>query len=287
MVETSRPPADESFTADLNELRRRAGNPSLEELERRSGRKLSKSTLNGHLLGQRALLPPWRLVSAYVSACHAAAQSTGIDRKTLGTLKQWSARWNAASNGLPNPPTPFAESPTEPIDDEDNDPSRDPLSKIGRSQPVDPLLRRLLADIQQTQRVLSADSALLAVISGPNFAHRYELTHNITTIGRHAECDIWLNEPRVSRRHAQIRRYGEDFTIRDLGSKNGTFCENRRISREEKLMSYDQLAIVSFGLLFVQGGDDTTGLQALRYRSLQARLIRDSDADTSEFDVIR
>ena len=48
------------------------------------------------------------------------------------------------------------------------------------------------------------------------------------TIGR-AECDVDLNDPDVSRRHAVVRRVDEGLAIEDLGSLNGTFVNDRRI----------------------------------------------------------
>ena len=48
------------------------------------------------------------------------------------------------------------------------------------------------------------------------------------TIGR-AECDVDLNDPDVSRRHAVVRRVDEGLAIEDLGSMNGTYVNDRRI----------------------------------------------------------
>jgi pSer/pThr/pTyr-binding forkhead associated (FHA) protein len=49
------------------------------------------------------------------------------------------------------------------------------------------------------------------------------------TIGR-AECEIELNDPDVSRRHAVLRQVDDGVGIEDLGSKNGTFVNDRRVS---------------------------------------------------------
>ena len=49
------------------------------------------------------------------------------------------------------------------------------------------------------------------------------------TIGR-ADCDIELNDPDVSRRHAEIHQVDDELAIEDLGSKNGTFVNERRVS---------------------------------------------------------
>ena len=50
-----------------------------------------------------------------------------------------------------------------------------------------------------------------------------------TTVGR-AECDIELNDPDVSRRHAVLRRVDDGLAVEDLGSTNGTFVNEQRIS---------------------------------------------------------
>ena len=49
------------------------------------------------------------------------------------------------------------------------------------------------------------------------------------TIGR-AEGEVELNDPDVSRRHAVLRQIDDGLGIEDLGSKNGTFVNDRRVS---------------------------------------------------------
>jgi hypothetical protein len=87
------------FVEDLNRLRLEAGNPSLRQLADLSGSQFSKNTLDDHLSHRRTRLPPWQLVGAYVTACHRAATSTGLDAAGLGTLKDWHERYLAALRG--------------------------------------------------------------------------------------------------------------------------------------------------------------------------------------------
>jgi DNA-binding SARP family transcriptional activator len=48
-------------------------------------------------------------------------------------------------------------------------------------------------------------------------------------VGRTPDCDIVLNDPDVSRRHAEVLRHGADWAVRDLGSTNGTRVDGRRV----------------------------------------------------------
>ena len=72
-----------------------------------------------------------------------------------------------------------------------------------------------------------------------------------TLIGRSPECDIFLDDVTVSRRHAEIVREGDDFTIRDLGSLNGTYVNRRRIE-SASLEDDDEVQICKYRLTFLQ-----------------------------------
>jgi Protein of unknown function (DUF3662)/FHA domain len=58
---------------------------------------------------------------------------------------------------------------------------------------------------------------------------RVPVGENPLVIGRLPECDIVLNDPNVSRRHAQIAREGTDIVVRDLGSTNGVKVGGKRV----------------------------------------------------------
>lgn len=56
--------------------------------------------------------------------------------------------------------------------------------------------------------------------------------HDTLTIGRDPECDLTLDSPLVSRRHARLERTGPTHVLNDLGSTNGTYVNSRRIDRQ-------------------------------------------------------
>ncbi len=76
---------------------------------------------------------------------------------------------------------------------------------------------------------LPSGSALLVVRRGPNIGARFLLDADVTTVGRHPEADIFLDDVTVSRRHAEFVRMGTSFQVKDLGSLNGTYFDGVRI----------------------------------------------------------
>jgi pSer/pThr/pTyr-binding forkhead associated (FHA) protein len=72
-------------------------------------------------------------------------------------------------------------------------------------------------------------------------------------IGRSTINDLILTEDRVSRRHALIHAQGErEFWLVDLGSSNGTYLNQRRVSQPVRLRDGDAIQIGPFALVFRQ-----------------------------------
>lgn len=87
---------------------------------------------------------------------------------------------------------------------------------------------------------------------------RVALKAGVNILGRRAPDVVELLSPTVSRRHARIT-IGDDTMIEDLGSKNGTFVEERRVSRPVRLTDGAQVRIGSVTLRFtvVPNSDET------------------------------
>jgi ABC transport system ATP-binding/permease protein len=71
-------------------------------------------------------------------------------------------------------------------------------------------------------------------------------------LGRSIEADIRLDAPNVSRRHASLRKMGEQYLLQDLDSANGTFVNDQRIQATE-LQDGDLIGIGKFLLVFANG----------------------------------
>ncbi|MEP7054785.1 MAG: FHA domain-containing protein [Actinomycetota bacterium] len=107
-------------------------------------------------------------------------------------------------------------------------------------------------DLASPQDALSPGTALLVVKRGPNAGSRFLLDKEITTAGRHPESDIFLDDVTVSRRHAEFRRTGSGFEVRDVGSLNGTYLNRGRIEGTS-LSGGDEVQIGKFRLVFFSG----------------------------------
>ena len=85
---------------------------------------------------------------------------------------------------------------------------------------------------------------------GPNAGSRFVLGARITTIGRHPDSDIFLDDVTVSRRHAEIVQQPDGFVVRDVGSLNGTYLNRERIE-EATMPNGDEVQIGKFRLVFL------------------------------------
>jgi hypothetical protein len=95
---------------------------------------------------------------------------------------------------------------------------------------------------------------LLVVVRGANVGSRFALTAPLTTIGRHPESDVFLDDVTVSRRHAEVRRDADGgLVLTDVGSLNGTYVNSERIDQAE-LSEGDQVQVGKFRLVVVVGG---------------------------------
>ena len=100
---------------------------------------------------------------------------------------------------------------------------------------------------------LSGKGPALVVRSGGGRAgESFLLSAERTLIGRSPECEVFLDDVTVSRRHSAIARDGETFAIEDLGSLNGTFVNRRRIESTMELEDDDELQIGKYRLTFLR-----------------------------------
>ena len=123
------------------------------------------------------------------------------------------------------------------------------ISAVGTESPETEFGEDPLADAA-TLAALPPGTALLVVRRGPNAGSRFLLDSDLTTAGRHPESDIFLDDVTVSRRHAEFYKQGGLFTVRDVGSLNGTYVNRERIE-EMDLSGGDEVQVGKFRLVFL------------------------------------
>ncbi|MEL0627016.1 FHA domain-containing protein [Salinibacterium amurskyense] len=114
------------------------------------------------------------------------------------------------------------------------------------------------ADEQSAISALPSGSALLIVRRGPNVGARFLLDADLTTVGRHPEADIFLDDVTVSRRHVEFLRNGTTFDVKDLGSLNGTYLGGDRIATTAVLRDQAEVQIGKYKLTFYASRRDLT-----------------------------
>jgi Inner membrane component of T3SS, cytoplasmic domain/zinc-ribbon domain len=105
------------------------------------------------------------------------------------------------------------------------------------------------------QMELPRGVGLLVVRRGNDEGARFPLETPETTVGRHPDSDVFLDDITVSRKHAVFATEGQVTTVRDAGSLNGTYVNRERID-EAVLASGDEVQIGKFKLVYLRGASE-------------------------------
>jgi len=86
-------------------------------------------------------------------------------------------------------------------------------------------------------------SMRLVIRRGPQPNHAFEISKDVTTLGRDISNDIVINDRETSRHHLRLMLTGDTLTIEDLGSTNGTFVNGKRVSGMTPLQNGDMIGL--------------------------------------------
>jgi hypothetical protein len=111
----------------------------------------------------------------------------------------------------------------------------------------------LAAGKGQDKPVPCSEGPLLIVRKGPEVGERFYIERSRLTIGRDPGSDVFLNDITVSRSHAVVECVGDEVTIADAGSLNGTYVNGVSVERVT-LHAGDSVQIGRFVMAFLAGG---------------------------------
>src|SRR6266478_9243836 len=123
-------------------------------------------------------------------------------------------------------------------------------------------------------KVNGLERPCLVEIYGPNLGRTVLLDGPVTTLGRAAECDVVLELDNVSRQHCTIRaRQGGHF-VRDGGSTNGTFVNDKEVDGERLLRAGDFVRLGSAVFKFL-AADESGEIEAQYHETIYRLRITD------------
>ena len=118
----------------------------------------------------------------------------------------------------------------------ENDPSGRTMIYSNAGRIAEPLEQRAQTRAE-TALLLMNDKRLLVGPAG-------------VTLGRSRQCDVVVDDPNVSRQHAEIRPRGGSWVLTDLGSTNGSRINGQPVERPEVVRSGDEIELGATVLRF-------------------------------------
>jgi ABC transport system ATP-binding/permease protein len=119
--------------------------------------------------------------------------------------------------------------------------------------PLDPA-----SDVYLGSYKISASELLAAAkvaIGDAPIDKKVDFRGNSMVIGRDPQCDLPLNYPMISWRHARLTREAGGIIVEDLGSRNGTFVGGIRVSGKVLVRPGQEIGLGSYRFQLLEGGE--------------------------------
>ena len=136
------------------------------------------------------------------------------------------------------------------------------LAYFSPKEPGLPDTAVMVQEEQAEREPLIPDNAIL-IIAGKTV---FPLEKLVVDIGRHSSNDLVLNDPHISRHHAQLRVIKDHFVIFDVGSTAGLFLNGKRIS-QATLHAGDVIRIGMVNLIYNQEPTNTFPTSVLHIKN--------------------
>ncbi len=108
--------------------------------------------------------------------------------------------------------------------------------------------------LQLQKEKAKVKNAVLIIIRGKPQGEKYILTDSLV-LGRDKSADICIPDNSISREHARIQKASDGYTLEDLGSYNGTFLNDKKLTRISPLQKEDIITIGSTILKYIPAGE--------------------------------
>lgn len=119
--------------------------------------------------------------------------------------------------------------------------------------PLDPpvhLVDTTVGEVKRDEQPRSVAPFLEVVSPGPLRGHRIVVSKDEMVVGRKPESDARLDDPRISRTHALLRRDGGHVYVQDLGSTGGTTVNRTPVIDPQRLNSGDLVSFAALDLTY-------------------------------------
>jgi pSer/pThr/pTyr-binding forkhead associated (FHA) protein len=90
----------------------------------------------------------------------------------------------------------------------------------------------------------------LTLLLGRRTLQAYDFKQESIVVGRDEGADVLIDNPSVSRRHAEIRLTDDGWVVEDLGSSNGTFIQGQKIEHAHSIGLGDEIGFGKFSIIF-------------------------------------
>ena len=125
---------------------------------------------------------------------------------------------------------------------------------------------------ERSQAMLATIRPQLVIYGGIWDGLSIQLTPRPTIIGRETTCDVIVDDPAVSRKHALIVDTPRGVVLRDLNSVNGPFVNDRNIGNSEHLLKDGDRIRLAAGSTALIIGHAAPGAAERDERSVDARV---------------
>ena len=113
----------------------------------------------------------------------------------------------------------------------------------------------------------------LIILAKNSSVRQINIAGPVTTIGRADSNKVCLDSERVSRHHVAIEQVGERFVLTDMGSRNGTYVNNKKV-RTLVLANGDAITLGDCQIRFLHSTRPVPTATALRLLTIPGELGR-------------